>query len=83
MIRIFLTIIFFVSVLFAPWWLSVLLAIILLSYFGAYFEVIVGGIVMDSMFGVPIIALFNTEFLYTIMFAILVLTAYFAKRVMM
>lgn len=83
MIRTFLTAIFFVSVLFAPWWLSVALAVLLLSFFKAYFEVIVGGVIMDSVFGAPIMSLFNIEFLYTILFTILVVTTYFFRKVIM
>jgi hypothetical protein len=49
--RITLDILLFLSILFAPWWVSVLLSLFLLVYFDNFIEIIIAGIVMDTLYG--------------------------------
>jgi len=59
MFRIFSNIIFFLSVLFLPWWISFLLAIILLFRFTRYYELFFFAFLSDSLFGKPITMLWD------------------------
>lgn len=83
MIRVFLTVIFFTSVLFMPWWFSIPLAVLLIAYYQAYVEVVVGAIIMDGMFGTPVSAFLGVEFFYTFIIVSLVILSVFMNRVMM
>lgn len=82
MARIFLSIAFFFSIFTLPWWVSVLLSIFLLALFQAGIMVIVGGIMMDILFGAPVDILSGFQYLYTALFLFLaLLTLYLKARV--
>ncbi len=49
--RIILDILLFLSVLFAPWWVSVLLALIFMIYFRNFIEIIIAGFIIDILYG--------------------------------
>lgn len=80
--RAFFTVLFFAAVVFLPWYASVPLGIILIAYWGAYVEAIVGGVVLDALFGAPIASLHGFACLYTALFIILSLFAFVLRRLM-
>ncbi len=72
MIRIFFVILFFISVFVTPWWVIVPLGIVLLAYFEAYLSVLLGGLIVDTLFGVPLSGVFGITYFYTAVFVILI-----------
>lgn len=74
---------FFAAVLFLPWFVVVPLGIALIAYYHAYLSVIIGGILLDSLFGAPIGVFSGFSFLYTALFAFLSAGAYVLRRSML
>lgn len=74
---------FFVSVVYLPWWLSALIALLLLSVWRAYVSVIVGALCMDILFGSPLVAFGGFAYLYTAIFSILALMTLVLNRAML
>lgn len=83
MVRIFSLILFFASILFLPWYISVFIGVVIIARWHAYVSAIIGGIILDSMFGAPIVALHNFAYIYTILFIILSAFAFFLRHAMM
>lgn len=80
MIRVFLTLAFFISIVALPWWVIVAVAIFYLAEGGSIFLVIAGGILADMLFGAPVASLYGFSYLYTVLMAALGLTAYYLRR---
>jgi hypothetical protein len=78
--RILLSIAFLFSALFLPWWLTVSLGILAVGFFRMYIVVVFGGFLMDMLFGVAEPRLFGFSFIYTGIFLILALIAWFLDR---
>ena len=74
---------FFISTVFLPWWFSVILAVALLSVWQAYVSVIAGALVLDILFGSPLVAFGGFVYLYTAIFLILVAFTFFLNRAML
>ncbi len=62
----------------APWWLTVAFGIALLSQ-GSYGIVVLGGIIMDYIFGAPLSALGGFATFYTALFVFLAVVAWYLK----
>lgn len=69
----------FASILFLPWWLTVIIAISFLFMFTSY-EVILWGLFADILYSSPVLSFFNIEFLFTIVFIMLFIVVYFIKN---
>lgn len=67
MTRLLVALLFFISILFFPWWVSVALALLLVSLARAY-EVVLGGILMDALFGATLWSL--PPILFTCLFTL-------------
>lgn len=78
-----LSVIFLLSVLFLPWWVSVFLAILLLSSYKSRLVILCGGLLMDTLYGAPIVSLFSISYLYTTLFLVLILTSMFLRTKLM
>ncbi|OGG44282.1 hypothetical protein A2841_02800 [Candidatus Kaiserbacteria bacterium RIFCSPHIGHO2_01_FULL_48_10] len=78
-VRVILVPFFFASVIVGPWWISVMLGILVVSTCRQYLPVIAGGILMDTLFGAPIPVLLGFDFLYTAVFSILAAGAFFLR----
>ena len=63
--RITANIILLMSVLFAPWWITIILALALVFYFKLYYEFIIAAVITDMLYGVPEVLLFDWVFVYT------------------
>ena len=77
--HIFSIALFLISILVAPAWLSVALAVLLLSEWGDYALVVVAGACIDLMFGAPIALLGGFAFVYTTIFAILAVASLYLR----
>jgi len=82
LLRIILSISFFGSIFLFPWFVTVLLGIALLFLSSGY-EVILGGVLLDLLYAAPAPAFFNTTFLFTGVFFVLALLAFFIKKQLM
>ena len=83
MTRAFTLLFFFASILFSPWYIPVLLGLLIIIQWKAYTSAIIGGIILDGMFGAPIITLYGFSYIYTTLFVILSFLAFFLRQVMM
>ncbi|TAJ16081.1 hypothetical protein EPO56_00060 [Patescibacteria group bacterium] len=80
MLRILAPLLFLGMVFVAPWWMSVLFAILLLVMGNNGFIVVIGGIIIDLTFGTPIHSLGGFQYLYTTLFILLSIIAWYLKR---
>lgn len=69
----------FGSLLFLPWWFTVIVAIGFLFMFNAY-EILFWGLFGDFLYSAQVVNFFNTEFIFTIIFLLLFIGAYFLKK---
>ena len=74
---------FFSSIFLMPWWAVFFLGILFLALFQAYALVVMGGVLMDLLFGIPEPAVFGFSYLYTLVFALLALLAWFLEKSML
>jgi len=73
MMKFISTLIFFGTILWGPWWLTVALAVFLLALWKSSATLIIGGMVADMLFNVPLAPLFNITFFYTLLFGFLII----------
>ena len=69
--RIVFDLLLFVSVFLAPWWITCLIAVLILARFSAY-EVVFAGILMDALGGAPTEKMYGIEFVFTIIMVVMV-----------
>jgi len=67
------------SILFLPWWFSILFALVLLFGFEAV-EVLGWGLLIDILYGTPLTFFFNFTFIFTLLFLLLFLSTYYLKK---
>jgi putative Ca2+/H+ antiporter (TMEM165/GDT1 family) len=79
----FFIISFFISVVYLPWWVTVSIAIVLLSVWRTYATVMLGALCLDILFGSPLAAFGGFAYLYTAIFALLVFLSFFLNRTML
>ena len=77
--RIFFTVIFFVSTFIFPWYITVLLALTLVVVAPGY-EIIIGGLVLDFVYGAVVPSFFTSPFSFTIFFTLIYIGSYFIKK---
>ncbi len=70
---------FIMSAVTAPWWVTVPFGIALISK-GVYGIVVLGGIIMDYLFGMPVEALGGFSFVYTALFASLAIISWYLHK---
>lgn len=78
-IRVFLDAALFFSVLFAPWWVSLLIAVALVSVADA-FEILFAGIAIDALYGTAVPGFAMIEIVFTGIFALVFILAWLSKR---
>lgn len=80
--RIVFNILMFLSVLFLPWWVTVIVAMVFLSKFKAY-EIIFWGVFADILYNASVPSFLNIEYLFTITFIVLLIISHYLKRRLM
>ncbi len=68
--RILFSIIYLYCAFILPWWLVIVLGIILLFYFKNFYDFIFAGLILDSLYG-DIISVQNFYFIFTLITTIL------------
>ena len=71
-LRILMNVALLASILFLPWWFTVLLAMVHIFMFQAY-EIIAWGFVLDTLYGTPVALYYNIEFFSTLLFTTFVI----------
>lgn len=71
--------IFFLSVLFAPWWLAGAVAVFILAEWRDWISVLFGAILLDLLFGVPVVSGYELPFLYTAVFGTLIIAEFYLR----
>ena len=72
--------IFLVLMMFmAPWWITMLLAVVGLFVFRNFFEIIIIGIMLDSLYNASVARYYNVQFLMTYMAIVLFVATSFIK----
>lgn len=83
MLKIVLSISYIVSSVFLPWWVTVALGIALVVHFKLWWVAILGGLLMDLVFGAPIAALGGFAYLFSLLFVVLSLLALMLRQRML
>ncbi|PIT96563.1 hypothetical protein COT82_02565 [Candidatus Campbellbacteria bacterium CG10_big_fil_rev_8_21_14_0_10_35_52] len=78
-LRIIFNVLIFGSVLFFPWWFTIIIAIFFLSVFNAY-EVLFWGLFADMLYGVSTPNFFGIQFIFTIIFTLFFICARILKK---
>lgn len=81
-LRIAFNVLMFASVLFLPWWVTVIVAVVFLFKFTAY-EIMLWGVFADVLYSASVPSFYNIEFLFTIGAIVIFVLAYFIKRRLM
>ncbi len=80
MIRRFIfTVLFFLSIFLFPWYLTVLFALALIIVSPGY-EIVIGGLIIDFIYGVSVPSFFTSPFSFTIFFSLVYVASYFIKK---
>ena len=79
MTRIVLSIIFFLGIFLFPWWLSALIALLLLIRYTAY-EVLLGGVLFDVLYSAGAGAFFGVPYVGTLFATALFIVFFYFKR---
>jgi len=77
--RVLLTTLFFLSIFLFPWYVTVLCALTLLILSPGY-EIIIGGLVLDFLYGAVVPDLFSSPFSFTIFFTLMYIGSRFIKK---
>ena len=78
-LRVILNIALFVSVLFLPWWLSIVFMVILLVFYTAY-EIVFWGLAIDMLYSAPVPLFANFVLIFTVFSLLLFVSAEILKR---
>ena len=79
-LRIFASILLLFSILFLPFWVSIILAILGMLYFSLFYEAVALFLLSDLLYGTPEVKLFNIFFFSFILSIILLLVIEFLKK---
>lgn len=64
--RILLDVAVFISLVLLPWWMTVLLVFVLLWYFPHFYEAIVAGFIIDSLYSAPLSSFGGFQLIFTL-----------------
>ena len=71
MLRIFFDILLFLSVLLLPWWVTLSVAVLGMTLFSRFVEVIAVGFLLDLLFGIPLHLFGGFQFTFASVFSVL------------
>jgi len=77
--RVFFTILFFLSTFLFPWYVTILFAFALVAVAPGY-EIIIGGLILDFVYGAVVPNFFTSPFSFTIFFGLLYLGSHIIKK---
>ncbi len=65
-IRIIVDCILIISAFFFPWWIPMLAGLIAVFYFNSYYEIVVLGVIIDSLYNASVPRFYNIQFVLTL-----------------
>lgn len=77
--RVVLNIFLGISILFFPWWISLIIGLVLIMSCKAY-EIIVWGLLFDALYGTSVNIFYNIQYLGTLVFFAFFLLSFALKR---
>lgn len=77
--RAFFASLFFLSIFLFPWYATVFFAFLLIAVSPGY-EIIIGGLILDFVYGVVVPDFFSSPFSFTVFFGIVYILSYFIKK---
>ena len=80
LLRVSSSLLILVSILFFPFWVSIILAILGVIYFRIFWEAIILFFISDLLFGIKEIRFLNTTLISTICLVIILILVEFIKR---
>ena len=78
--RITAFIIVFLLIIYGYWWLTWLLAIIFLFYFPSYYEIILWGIIYDSIYSLEIPMFYDFKYIFTVFSIVTFLLSHYVQK---
>jgi len=78
--RFFFDIIFFISIMLFPWWLSFSFGVALSFYFKNFYELVFAGIIFDLLFGAGNAQNITFQYIFSVSTIVLVLLIEFVKK---
>ncbi len=67
--RIILSLVFLLSAFILPWWLVIVFGLILVFYFNNFYEFILAGLILDTLYG-GVVSFENFYFIFTLIITI-------------
>jgi hypothetical protein len=64
-LRIICDVVLVIAAFTAPWWVAIFLGIILLFVFNTYYELIVFGFIIDTLYNAPVARFYHFQFMLT------------------
>lgn len=68
------------SIFFLPWWVTVMISVLVSVFFEKPYEIIVAGGIMDILYPAPLIFFLFSNYFFTIVFLALFLISYYFKE---
>lgn len=78
--RLIFNILFFLSIVACPWWVSVAFGIFTLYYFRFFNEIILYGLLLDILYGRFSVHFGLWDYRFTLFFAVLLLSSFYLKK---
>lgn len=78
--RILAALVILLSLVFGPWWLPVTLSIVAVFLFINYYEMVLWGVMMDALYGLPIEQFDGYRYVFTTASVILFLAVFFVRK---
>jgi hypothetical protein len=75
-----LSALFFASIVYCPWWVTLFIAIWLAPYKGSFAPLVIGGLLMDVMFGSRVASLGGFSYVYTLVFVGAALVSWYLRE---
>lgn len=69
-----------ISIVWAYWWVALILAIIFIFIFPSYYEILLWGLLYDSLYGIPLAAFMNFPYVSTLASIILFMISCFLRK---
>lgn len=80
-LRMSVTLLLLLSILFLPWWITASLSFLAMLYFDAYFEMLIVALIFDSLYSADVQKFAGYQFVsVTITLVLLILLMYIKKR---
>jgi hypothetical protein len=78
--RVVFDIVLFLSLFIVPWWLSLSVALVGVFFFSRFYEIIIAGVVVDILYGVPQASFFGFQYISSIVTVLFFIGGEYIKK---